>query len=57
MESKFVNKLEVEKLSDLEVDNDLDLYANFNISRVFARRMINSNPEKRGKLTELLITN
>ncbi|WP_369048690.1 DNA adenine methylase [Tenacibaculum sp. UWU-22] len=34
-----------------------DLYANFNIHRVNARRSINANPEKRGKLTELLITN
>ncbi len=34
-----------------------DLYANFNIMRVHARRSINANPEKRGTLTELLITN
>ena len=34
-----------------------DLYATFNILRVNARRNINANPEKRGKLTELLITN
>jgi DNA adenine methylase len=34
-----------------------DLYEDFNINRVFARRSINANPEKRGKLTELLITN
>jgi DNA adenine methylase len=34
-----------------------DLYANFNIQRVEAKRSINANPEKRGKLTELLITN
>lgn len=34
-----------------------DLYANFNILRVNARRSINANPSKRGKLTELLITN
>lgn len=34
-----------------------DLYHEFNINRVFATRMINANPEKRGKLTELLITN
>lgn len=34
-----------------------DLYANFNIIRVKARRSINANPSKRGKLTELLITN
>lgn len=34
-----------------------DLYAEFNIQRVEAKRSINANPEKRGKLTELLITN
>jgi DNA adenine methylase len=34
-----------------------DLYSSFEIQRVFATRMINSNPDKRGKLTELLITN
>jgi len=34
-----------------------DLYNRFNIKRVLARRNINSNPNKRGELTELLITN
>ena len=34
-----------------------ELYEQFSIKRVFANRMINSNAEKRGKLTELLITN
>ena len=34
-----------------------DLYNRFNILRVEARRKINANPTKRGKLTELLITN
>jgi len=34
-----------------------DLYEQFSINRVFAARMVNSNGEKRGKLTELLITN
>lgn len=34
-----------------------DLYADFNIQRVEARRSINANPEKRGALKELLITN
>lgn len=33
------------------------LYSSYNIKRVWATRMLNSNPEKRGKLTELLITN
>jgi len=34
-----------------------DLYSDFNIQRVVARRSINANPEKRGALKELLITN
>ncbi len=34
-----------------------DLFANFNIMRVNARRSINANPSKRGKLTELLVVN
>jgi DNA adenine methylase len=34
-----------------------DIYDEFKINRVLARRSINANPEKRGKLTELLITN
>jgi len=34
-----------------------DLYNQFEIKRVYATRMINANAEKRGKLTELLITN
>lgn len=34
-----------------------DLYSDFNIQRVDARRSINANPEKRGSLKELLINN
>ena len=34
-----------------------ELYCNYTIERVAASRMINANPEKRGKLTELLIKN
>ena len=34
-----------------------DLYSNFIIKRVDAKRSINANPQKRGFLTELLITN
>ncbi|NDA90391.1 MAG: Dam family site-specific DNA-(adenine-N6)-methyltransferase, partial [Alphaproteobacteria bacterium] len=34
-----------------------DLYSDFNIHRVDARRNINANPEKRGSLKELLINN
>ncbi len=42
-----------------DIRNDFfdDLYSDYNISRVEARRNINANPNKRGKLTELLITN
>lgn len=41
-----------------ENDNFFDaLYSDFNITRVDARRSINANPEKRGSLKELLITN
>ena len=34
-----------------------NIYADFNIHRVYASRAINANPSKRGKLTELLIKN
>jgi len=46
--------------SDVKGKNDNffdDLYSDFNIQRVDARRSINANPEKRGTLKELLITN
>lgn len=34
-----------------------NIYRNYYISRVYATRAINANPSKRGKLTELLISN
>ena len=34
-----------------------DLYKRYYIDRILAKRSINANPEKRGKLTELLINN
>ena len=34
-----------------------DLYSSYKIDRVWASRCVNADPEKRGKLTELLITN
>lgn len=34
-----------------------DAYRHFNINRVYASRSINANPKKRGKLTELLVSN
>lgn len=39
-------------------DNFFDeLYHAYNIRRVMATRMVNANPEKRGKLSELMISN
>ena len=39
-------------------DNFFDeLYADFNINRIQANRMINSKASKRGAISELLITN
>lgn len=41
-----------------EEDNFFDiLYRNYQIERVWASRSINSNPTKRGKLTEILVHN
>ena len=41
-----------------EEDNFFDnLYSNFEIERVSASRMINANPEKRGAINEILISN
>lgn len=41
-----------------EADNFFDvLYDAYNIERVLASRSINSNPSKRGKLTEILVRN
>lgn len=34
-----------------------EIYKNYNIQRVMATRMVNANPEKRGKLSELMISN
>jgi DNA adenine methylase len=45
------------KSNDPENDFFDDLYSNYKIDRVWASRSVNANPEKRGKLTELLITN
>ncbi len=44
-------------MKNIDPDNNFfdDLYAEFNIQRVSANRMINSNANKRGSLTELLI--
>lgn len=66
--AKFCNKVDILGhhwiLSNSDVkgkdfnNNFFDnLYSEFNIQRVHARRSINANPKKRGQLTELLITN
>ena len=46
-------------LKNTDAENNFfdDLYADFTIERVLAKRSINSNSKKRGQLTELLITN
>ncbi|MGY8988511.1 MAG: DNA adenine methylase, partial [Flavobacteriales bacterium] len=65
---EFCDKLDNEKHQWILSNSDVkgkdatnnffdDLYKRFNIIRVDARRNINANPTKRGKLTELLITN
>ncbi len=44
--------------SDVQNNKFLDkIYVNFEIQRVKAKRIINSKPDKRGELNELLITN
>lgn len=67
--AKFFTKLDKIKKSKLMLSNsdpknenpdDLffeSLYENYFIHRVLANRMINSNSEKRGQITEVLITN
>jgi DNA adenine methylase len=45
------------KGKDPENDFFDDLFKRYQINRVVARRSINANPNKRGQLTELLITN
>jgi len=65
---EFCDKLDNEKHQWILSNSDVkgkdssnnffdDLYSQFNILRVNARRNINANPTKRGRLTELLITN
>lgn len=44
---------------NLDINDEFfdNLYKGFNIQRVYAKRAINSNGNKRGEITELLITN
>ena len=64
----FCNKLDILNYNWILSNSDVrgkdgndnffdDLYSDFTIKRVDARRSINANPEKRGILKELLITN
>jgi DNA adenine methylase len=61
--AKFCEKIDILGYQWVLSNSDPDdkffdkLYNKFNIKRVFAKRSINSNPSKRGVLTELLITN
>ncbi|VEP18778.1 Modification methylase MjaIII [Hyella patelloides LEGE 07179] len=43
--------------TDLEDNFFHDLYGDYKINEVFASRMVNSDASKRGKITELVITN
>ena len=43
-------------LSNSDTPFICDLYKDFNIARVFARRAINSRADKRGKISEVLVT-
>lgn len=42
---------------DANLPVDIKLYGKFNISRVPARRVINSDPNKRGYVYEVLVKN
>ncbi len=44
-------------LSNSDCDFVRDLYQDFNIETIYASRNINCNAEKRGKITEVLVTN
>jgi DNA adenine methylase len=44
-------------LSNSNVKFIRNLYKDYNIHKVYARRMINCISEKRGEITELVITN
>ncbi len=55
--SRFI--LSNSDLKGKDPDNNFfdDLYGSFYIRRVLATRMVNANPSKRGKLTELMVSN
>lgn len=65
---KFCDKLSEKKIKWLLSNSDIkntdpdanffdDLYKRYNIERIKAKRAINSNPQKRGEIKELLIKN
>ncbi|CDH46436.1 MAG: DNA adenine methylase [Candidatus Competibacteraceae bacterium] len=67
--SHFFKKLDTQKCSKLMLSNSdpknenpnddffEKIYNGYELHRVYARRMINCNAEKRGKINELLVTN
>ena len=66
--AQFIERITVKKSSVIASNSDPknidindnffdELYSTFEIERVSASRMINANPEKRGAINELLITN
>lgn len=67
--SRFFNKLDTKKRSKIMLSNSdpknenpnddffEKLYDGYKLHRVYAKRMINCNAEKRGKINELVITN
>lgn len=54
---KFMLSNSDSKLKGENVGYFDDLYKDYHIKRVWASRSINANPEKRGKLTEILVRN
>ncbi|MDP8232906.1 MAG: DNA adenine methylase [Candidatus Zophobacter franzmannii] len=58
-DNKFYWILSNSDVKGKDINDDFfdNLYKDYKITRVFARRMINSNPDKRGQLTELMISN
>jgi len=56
-EAKWMLSNSDPKASNVEDDFFDELYKSYQIQRVHASRMVNSDASKRGKLTELLITN
>lgn len=58
-ENKTIFILSNSDVKGTDKDNNFfdDIYNRYYIQRVMATRMVNANPEKRGKLSELMISN